>query len=231
MKPWLTEEAPALIGVGAETIVARARDLGLTWTLRPATVQSSDSTVASASTIRIAYDGDNVGIPATNLSGAKLYAGQRVMGLIVPPGGNYILGPIGSAVFGSCAYSAFADAGTTTSATYVDMPGPKTATFTKLSPETNLLLNFHATFYTTAVVTSGIFALKLTGPTVTQDSNMGFLFANAALSHGQVSGTNIVANLTQGAYTVTARWARWAGTGVLTQDVNDWVAFSVVEIP
>lgn len=87
----LTQEAPALVGIGAQSIVERAKELGLTWTLRPATVTSIGS---SLNPIEITYDGDTVSIGAVNLTGGALALADRVMGLILPPSGNFIIGSI-----------------------------------------------------------------------------------------------------------------------------------------
>lgn len=86
-----TVAAPDLVGVGAESIVERAQALGLTWTLRPATVS-----VATTEALLIAYDAptDLISTPITavNLTGQGLAVGTRVMGLVVPPSGNYVIG-------------------------------------------------------------------------------------------------------------------------------------------
>lgn len=80
-------EAPALIGVGAQMIVARAKELGLTWTLRPAT-----ATVYSTGNLAAAqFDGDSVSVNMVNLTGSELVQGARLMVMMVPPSGNYII--------------------------------------------------------------------------------------------------------------------------------------------
>ena len=73
----------------ATAVVGDARRLGLTWTLRPATVIASDGMAIS-----IIYDGDTAELPATSLIGNPA-TNARVMGLIIPPGGNYIVGRYG----------------------------------------------------------------------------------------------------------------------------------------
>lgn len=86
--------APDLIGVGAQAIQDRARALGLTWILRPATVRTYNAATGKATAI---YDGDTVPLGMDCLIGL-LTVGQRVMGMAVPPGGNYILGRVGGNV-------------------------------------------------------------------------------------------------------------------------------------
>lgn len=95
------KQAPSLIGIGNQSLVDRARALGLTWTLRPATVvQSSSSGVlvgipgAFITDVLVTYDGDSVILPTINLTGSILPVGARVMGLLIPPSGNYIVGQL-----------------------------------------------------------------------------------------------------------------------------------------
>lgn len=88
----MMDEAPALIGVGAQSIVDRASQLGLTWTLTPATVDADG--------VSILYDGDSVPIGAVNLTGMSLQENDRVMGMFVPPSGNYIVGWLASPATG-----------------------------------------------------------------------------------------------------------------------------------
>lgn len=80
---------PELVGLGAEALVDNAKRLGLTWTLRPATV--TDITDPVNGLVIIAYDGDEGQIGATSLIGA-LSLTDRVMGLVVPPSANFVVG-------------------------------------------------------------------------------------------------------------------------------------------
>lgn len=83
------EKAPSLISTGVETLVQEAGRLGLTWTLRPATVILIDPSPTSG-LATITYDGDSTGVTAVSLIGV-VTPGDRVMGLIIPPAGNFIL--------------------------------------------------------------------------------------------------------------------------------------------
>jgi hypothetical protein len=78
------DQAPALVGIGAQSIVDRAKSLGLTWTLRPGSIATDG--------VSILYDGDTEPINAVNLTGDAKTSGDRVMGLTVPPSGNFIIG-------------------------------------------------------------------------------------------------------------------------------------------
>ncbi len=75
----------------AETEIARiravaenAQKLGMTWGLRPATVLSVDPLTA-------AYDGDGAPTDMKSMMGA-VSIDERVYGISVPPGGNYLSG-------------------------------------------------------------------------------------------------------------------------------------------
>jgi len=90
--------APALVGTGAEATVENAKRLGLTWTLRLATVLNGTDPVNVLAT----YDGDTAVISMTSMVG-PLVAGQRVYVVQVPPSGNFITGfitPLLSAQYG-----------------------------------------------------------------------------------------------------------------------------------
>lgn len=88
--------APELISAAAKQIVANAKALGLTWTLRIATISVLQS-VGSNEPPLVAgtYDGDSVAIGLTNITGEELLPGQRVYCLMVPPSGNFIIGFVG----------------------------------------------------------------------------------------------------------------------------------------
>lgn len=89
----LTVEAPELIGIGAQSLVARAQALGLTWDLRPVTVVAPTESSLTAP-ISATYDGDISVLPFINVTGFPLHVGQRAMGLTVPPAGNFIIGAL-----------------------------------------------------------------------------------------------------------------------------------------
>jgi hypothetical protein len=84
--------APEMVGLAASTIAENAKRLGLVWTMRPATVVSYDRTTGMATAI---FDGDTVPLTMTSLAG-PLTAAQRVMVMIVPPSGNFIIGSVGN---------------------------------------------------------------------------------------------------------------------------------------
>jgi hypothetical protein len=79
---------PQVLSAQAEAVVERAKSLGLTWTLRPGTVFS---VAGNASSLMVTVDGDDVPIGVVSLIG-RVYANDRVMTLLIPPGGNFIIG-------------------------------------------------------------------------------------------------------------------------------------------
>lgn len=88
------EEAADLVSIGAQALIDRAKELGLTWTLRLATVILPKS----SSQTSVIYDGDTVAIDIVNM-GTYVIAGDRVYVIQVPPAGNYICGRVGGAAY------------------------------------------------------------------------------------------------------------------------------------
>lgn len=89
-EPIIETEAPSLIGEGTKALQDRAKHLGLSWTMRRATiVKINNQDVAQ---VLAQYDGDDKEIGMYNATGRQLYMGQRVYGLFVPPSANYVIG-------------------------------------------------------------------------------------------------------------------------------------------
>lgn len=87
-QPELSTSDLALLVVN--NIVSRARDLGLTWILRPATISSgSDPTNIGAT-----YDGDTVVISMTSIIGV-IETDARVYAIEVPSVGHFVVGYVG----------------------------------------------------------------------------------------------------------------------------------------
>jgi len=86
-----------VLGAAVRELIAQAQRLGLSWSLRPGTVQS---TAAPYDPYRPAMvldgDADAVPMPVTSLAG-PLVPGMRVMVAEVPPAGRYALGVISTA--------------------------------------------------------------------------------------------------------------------------------------
>lgn len=72
-----------------QTLIAEAKRLGLVWTLRPATAISGD---AETLVVRMDGDGTTDNITAVNMLGQSVINGARVMALMVPPSGLFVIG-------------------------------------------------------------------------------------------------------------------------------------------
>ena len=79
-------DAGAMAQAQVRALIQNATALGITWTLRPATVTGYDGSGALA-----VMDGDTVPIGVTPMI-SSLAVGQRVYVLVVPPSGNYVVG-------------------------------------------------------------------------------------------------------------------------------------------
>lgn len=217
--------APELIGVGAQAIKENAKRLGLIWSLRPGTVQELDGSNGWASVI---FDGDTVALGALSLVGAVV-AGQRVMGMAVPPGGNFIIGglepfaPHVTNVYGQSPVT------TTVSGAFVDMGtvSPVQFSYTKYSDNTDILISAHIQFFITGpVATQGVFALT----NGTQIAEISRMMLNVASSHTQTSGVSRLVGVQAGIHTMNIQWARLAGAGILSATADDTISISLQEI-
>lgn len=85
---------PRLMSAQADAMVERAKSLGLTWTLRPATVETAPTSTAPPA---VTYDSDSAAVDAVSLIG-RVYVNDRVMMLMIPPGGNYIIGNLNTLI-------------------------------------------------------------------------------------------------------------------------------------
>lgn len=220
-------EAPDLVGIGAQSIVERAKPLGLVWTRRPATVV--DATTDPASCV-IVFDGDTVNTNAVSMIG-KLPVDTRVYVDMVPPAANFIVGlvtdELNPILFGASSLNSAFAAGTTTSATYVNLPGPPTVTITKAFVTSRLYVGITATIQSTLANTSARLAAGITN---VGDGDIAQLVINPANTHLQVAGAAIFPAPFAGSITVTGRWRRVAGGGTLTTGTDDWVSIVVMEV-
>lgn len=234
----MDEIIPDLIGIGAREIVANASRLGLIWQMRLATIVDG----GTPPRVTAVYDGDTDEIGMTSMIGG-LAPGARVFVLEVPPSGNYITGYVTpSTGYGADGYNDVAtgvpSTGGTTSATFVDMPGPMTFTMRKYHSYTRLRLFMSGTWFDAAGAagTSVDFALEITGNDIaTTDFDMTQYLATipagvvrlpipAAERYADVFGTGIV--------TVTARWRRSGGTGTPSVAAGvDFMSMSAAEVP
>lgn len=193
---------------------------------------------ADPSVIMATLDGDNTPIGMTSMIGA-IPVGTRVYVFIVPPAGNFIVGLVTTAPVAlnmACA-SLSLSAGTTTSITFVDMPGPPTLSFTKMTAASRLRVDLTGTFFSATASAglragisfsgaSGDFEITGLGNTNTSLGNHVAYAGHVILDPASISG-----GIPAGTHTVTGRWRRNAGTGTLTLDTADIWHLCITEIP
>jgi len=220
-------EAPELVGVGAQSLVDRSKSLGLVWTRRLATVIGAATDPANVS---IMFDADTINTTAVSMLG-QLPANTRVYVDMVPPAANFIVGlatqEVNSTFLGASSTNSNFAAGTTTSATYVDLPGPPTVTIAKAYTDTRLFIALTATLTSTLANTSVRFAVNIAG---VGDGDIAQLVINPANTHLQVAGSAVFPASVSGSVAVTGRWRRVAGGGTLTTGTDDWISISVMEV-
>lgn len=99
MQPDIASATSELVG----QIQGRARELGLTWQMVKATV----NTVSTSGTdVTATLDGDTVPITVISMVAEVLTAGDRVWVITVPPGGNYVAGLVTPVTPPTALYSA-----------------------------------------------------------------------------------------------------------------------------
>lgn len=92
----INEETLSTTLAAMQTLITDAKRLGLTWTLRPGTISKDTTPTDASSTVAVIQDGDTVAMLATTLvSRLNMQVGDRVMTLMIPPGGLYVIGTIG----------------------------------------------------------------------------------------------------------------------------------------
>lgn len=118
--------------------------------------------------------------------------------------------------------------GTTSSATYVDMPAGTSFSFTKADASTAIAVAMNIVWFTTVGVTAGMFGVRINGV----DYDVGKLMINEANTYRQFAGLARVpaGAVPAGTYTVQARWRQHTGTGVLTVSTDSWFAISATEV-
>jgi hypothetical protein len=217
--------APSLVGTGAQAIQDNAKRLGLTWTLRPGTVQAYSG---DSGQVSIIFDGDTTAIGAVSLAGILIPA-QRVMGMIIPPGGNFIIGglepfaPHITNVYGQAPVT------TTVSGAFVNIGtvSPVQFTYTKYSDHTDILISAHIQFFVgVSAGTQAVFALT----NGTQIAEIGRMQTNVINSHTQTSNVSRLTGMSAGIHTINLQWARLAGVGTLAMTAEDTISVSMQEI-
>lgn len=215
----MTDQSAQNVGFGVAELIRESRRLGLTWELRPGTVSTTNGSVL--------LDGDSESLTVSSLIGALLID-MRVMVMLVPQGGNYVIGVLSTPIGQN--QNGFSDnivgPATVTSASYIDLPG-LSFLFTKAYAGTRVLLSLDADAYSTVANT----VVRYGGSINSADYNITELVINNEINeHQRTSGhTYVPAGIPAGTYTVQGRWARTAGTGVITLG-NSWHSMSAREV-
>jgi hypothetical protein len=113
----------------------------------------------------------------------------------------------------------------TTSATYVNMPGTSSVAFTKEDGSTKLVVTLNVSAFAAAAATIAQYGILVAGT----DYNCTQLFYNTANEHAHVSCTIVIDSIAAGAQTIQARWKRSGVVGNITQDAGDWLNLTVQE--
>lgn len=223
---------PDLIGAGIQALVEQAKRLGLTWDVRQATVTNGENPAA----VLAILDGDTQPIGMVSTIGSLL-TDARVYVVVVPPAGNFIfgiatLGPIVNNV--ACTNIFGMSAGTTTSATFVTMPGTPTVALTKSSPNSGMKIDLAGTFFSTVASAGLVVGVSLdviaTDETITAVSNTNSSLGNHTTFAGHILLDAATVSMPAGAYTLTGIWRRSAGTGTLNVDSGDVWSCCVEEV-
>lgn len=224
---------PEVVSAIAKAIVSNAERLGLTWTLRIATV-INPVTDTGGSFVAARYDGDEATINMVNMMEVPLENGARVYAIRVPPGGNYIVGaavatPLGMAVYNNVD-SGNPATGTTTSASYSDMPGPMELTVRKKFNSTKLLLAMGGTWVDTAgsAGTTPRFGIEIAGASF-GDGDYHMSMYHSTLPAGVVRHVfptmERLVEVGMGNLTLTARWLRFTGAGTIGVFIADDILY------
>lgn len=115
--------------------------------------------------------------------------------------------------------------GTTTSASYVNVPGTSSLAYTKKTSASKLVLTLNVSYWATAANTSTRLGLRVD----TTDYDCTNFFFNTNSLHMQVSCTIVLSGISAGSKTIQARWKRMSGTGTLSMDSGDWTNITVIE--
>jgi hypothetical protein len=202
------------VAAGMSQLINQAKSLGLTWTLRMATIQNA----VDPENIAGILDGDLQPLLMTNMTGTMLDSGMRVYVLLIPPAGNFIVGVNEAVVLGTgCGTAESMTAGTTASATYTDQPGSPSVFITKRYNDTYLRFSWAQTYYTTGGDINALFgAITSSGLQVFLAKNFTVTTAGFRIP---ISGVSASAGIPAGRLEWIGAWAQaGGGVGTLTVD-------------
>jgi hypothetical protein len=126
---------------------------------------------------------------------------------------------------------AWPSSSTSTSAAYVDMPNSPSVTLFKMRDFTKLRIEIQMSMFVTVTGTVVEIGANVTSGSVSYDVTVMHQVLNAASFHLPMSRTvtTPTADVSDD-FTITARWLRVSGTGVMTVDSNDRISINVREV-
>lgn len=117
---------------------------------------------------------------------------------------------------------------TSTSASYVNLGGTSSFSFTKYHASTRVKIEMTSTSWATVGGTINQFGVNISGGI--GDYDVCQIYFNPASTHLQAAGFRIVPAFAAGTYTIQGRWRRTTGTGTMSRDANDWLSICATEI-
>lgn len=221
------------ISVAVQEVQHNAERLGLTWTLRPGTVQPG---VTAEGLYQVLLDGDIAPSTASSIVG-HLPENFRVMVMAVPPSGTYVVGFIGTpglllneeGISVPAMSSPASELLTTATATYVPLGGPGSVnsfSFRKMYDKSRVKLMMALTFFGNNTDTTIKFAVRLNNV----DYPIGGPSSNVGVDRLSYTGWTYVANIPAGDYVIQGRWRKASGIGSAVRNFDDWQTISATEI-
>lgn len=213
---------------------ARIAKAQQTWSGRGTVVQR-DSVGPGATVV---FDGDAIAMPVKVLGDVICFQNDRVVLMRVAD--TWVVVGTFSRNGLSGGYSRLPGpnpAQNTTSSSYSDQPAGVSFRMVKRFDDTDLRVGLSQTLYSTATNTLATAAVRIAGTAGTDtattftavDLAMNVLRFDIAAAHQPIAGFARQTGMPAGDYTLTARWRRTSGTGVVTQDQNDFVMIEADE--
>jgi hypothetical protein len=179
---------------------------------------------------QVVLDSTEIAIPAKMSGSVWCYEGDRVGLLLIEKHWTIVATTVRRWPATAGASNFQTAGGTTTSSSYGDTPIVTADTFVKRWDGSTVLAWLTGGAAANAVPTQVEWALEFVSPdTGTFVYPMAYFNFNVANVHAQTADVEPLASLPASTYTVTAQWRRVSGTGTLTSDQNDVVAFAVME--
>lgn len=221
--------------VTAATEVSQAQNAkGLPWALKYGTVNNPPG---ADNIVDITLDGDTKLTQAISLIDTlNMSNGVRVAVIEVPPSGIYVLTTLLNTT--QVQYKYIYEFGpspsdTTTSGAMVTMKngagGNMSVNFTKRFSTTAIEISLHVNYFSTTADAGADFGVLING--------VDYLIATMQLVSDTLSKTvhtsgiaRVAVGLTAGTYSVSGRWRRTAGTGVLTRNNLNLATISIKEV-